>query len=517
MQVSELKQKSTSLESLVRIFDEGVEQTVEKDFVLPDYCPDIFRIVKCRCSPRILSYSLSGRRLTFELAVSLKLIYESEGSSRLGFTEQKMQYSKSVELPKEADRAYVKLTPVCDYADPRVVNKRRIDVRGAVTTRVCVMANEQKSIISECTGAGVELKKRTVSFPAKRICLDKRVTIVEEFELGETKPRPAAVIRCDCAVIKGEHKTVSGKIVLKGDAEVSVLYSTLEAEKESFDTMRFTVPFSKIIDADGVDESFDVCAQISCACCEIMPKGEGASTLECEIVLLCEICAVCMMTAEAAGDAYSTVYETACTFDDVRIEGKPSAVDMSISKTVTVGSPDEQISRVYDCCGELNGLSTRYDCEKNAFLLLGNIRMCMLGLAESGRPVYLEREEPFEAVIDGGSCVTAQSRVDINAFVRSTSFRLTEPGSAELTAQICVTGHITECSEYKLLTAVDVLRDKPLQRAQGCAVKLCRVDKETDIWDIAKKYSTKAELIEQENDLADMTAAKGSMLLIPLI
>ena len=30
-----------------RVVDTTVEQSVEKDFVLPDYCADIFRILKC--------------------------------------------------------------------------------------------------------------------------------------------------------------------------------------------------------------------------------------------------------------------------------------------------------------------------------------------------------------------------------------------------------------------------------------------------------------------------------------
>lgn len=516
MQVSELKQNSVTVEDLVSVFDEGVEQIVEKDFVLPDYCPDIFRVLKCRCSPRVTSYSLVGRKLSFELAVTLKLIYESEGSEKLGFTEQKLQYSKTVELPKEADGAVVRLTPSCGHVDPRVVNKRRIDVRGAVTTKVLVLMPEQKNIISECTGAGIELKTRSISFPSKRVVLDKRLTIVEEFELGESKPRPAAVIRSDCAVIKGEQKTVQGKIVIKGDAEVSVLYSTADDDKDGFDTMRFTVPFSRIIDADGIDESFDIAADISCASCEIMPKGEGAKTLECEIVLAAEITAVKQQSAAAAEDAYSTRFEVQTSFADVRVEGVPASADKSVSKTATLNSPDDGISKVYDCWGELCGLNTRFDDESGKFLLLGNIRMCMLGLSDSGKPLFLEHEEPFEAALDGG-CVSPQSRVCVNAFVRSTSYRLTEPGSAELTSQVCITGHISDCTAYRLLTGVSVDTEKPKQKPQGCAVKLCRVDENTDIWDIAKKYSTSAKAIEQENDTSDMTAGKGSMLLVPLI
>ena len=517
MQVSELSQNSISVENQLSIFDEGVEQSIEKDFVLPDYCPDIFRILKCRCCPRVLSYSLSGKKLSFELAVTLKIIYESEGSNKLGFTEQKLQYSKSLELPCDANGAFVRLTPACDYVNPRVVNKRRIDVRGAVTTKVCVFTGEQKKVISDCTGAGIELKTRNISCPSKRICIDKRLTIVEEFELSNEKPMPSAVVRSDCAVIKSEQKTIANKIVIKGDAEVTMLYSVNEGDNESFDTMRFTVPFSRIVDADGIDESFDVCADISASSCEIMPKGESAGVLECEIVLLVEINAVKQLSALVAEDAYSTKFETRVTSETVRIESAPLPIDKTVSKTASVRSEDEEISKVYDCWGELYGINSRFDDEKGEYSLLGNLRFCMLGRAASGKPVYLEQEEPFEALIDSDSCLSSESRLYANAFVKSTSFRLAEPGAVELTAQVAVMGHISDCSSYTLVTNVSVDTETPKLKQTGCAVKLCRCDENTDIWDIAKKYSTSAKAIEQENDIDETRSGKGVMLLVPLI
>lgn len=517
MQVSGTETKSVSLENLVSIFDEGVEQPIEKDFVLPDYCPDIFRILKCRCCPRVLSYSINGNKLSFELAVTLKILYESEGSSRLGITEQKLQYSRSVELGSDARGAFVRLTPVCDYVNPRVVNKRRIDVRGAVTTKVSVFAGEQKSVISEASGQGIELKTRSINVPIKRICLDKRLTIVEEFETGGDKPIPSAIIRSDCTVIKGEQKTIAGKLVVKGDAEVNMLYSINEGEEESFDTMRFTVPFSRIIDADGIDENFEVCTDIKASSCEIMSKGEGAGVFECEIVLLVEINAVKQQSTLVAEDAYSTKYETEASLEAVRVVSAPIAVDKTISKSVEIASGDNKIMRVYDCWGELYGVSTRFDDEKGEYSLLGNIRLCLLGKGQGGKPVYIEQEEPFEMSTMTDKCLSSESRLYVNTFVKSTSFRLTDENTAEVTAQISASGYISDCTAYELLTNVSVDTDKPKQKQTGCAVKLCRCDENTDIWDIAKKYSTSARAIEQENDLTNASAGKGSMLLVPLI
>ncbi len=50
--------------------------------------------------------------------------------------------------------------------------------------------------------------------------------------------------------------------------------------------MRFTLPFSQIIDIDGIDDTFTADVRITPAGCDIIPKSDDSGTLECELVLL---------------------------------------------------------------------------------------------------------------------------------------------------------------------------------------------------------------------------------------
>lgn len=60
------------------VFDECQEQPVDLDFGLPDYCPDIQRILKCQVYPRITMRNISGDRLEVEGTASVKLLYLDE-------------------------------------------------------------------------------------------------------------------------------------------------------------------------------------------------------------------------------------------------------------------------------------------------------------------------------------------------------------------------------------------------------------------------------------------------------
>ena len=65
------------------IFNGVQEQSVELDYILPDYYPDIFKLVKCCVTPSILSSSINGDTISYELAADIKILYCSEKSSVL--------------------------------------------------------------------------------------------------------------------------------------------------------------------------------------------------------------------------------------------------------------------------------------------------------------------------------------------------------------------------------------------------------------------------------------------------
>ena len=74
------------------------EQGVELDYILPDYFPDIFRLVRCEIIPTVVDYSINGSTLSYELSCEIRLIYCGENSSALQCISQKQTYTKSVEL-----------------------------------------------------------------------------------------------------------------------------------------------------------------------------------------------------------------------------------------------------------------------------------------------------------------------------------------------------------------------------------------------------------------------------------
>ena len=137
------------------------EQSIELDYVLPDYYPEIFRIIKCCAEPKITSCAANGDRITYELTVCLKIIYCSENSSRPEAIDQKLVYSRTVNLDRSVDSPSVYISAEADHINCRAVNRRRIDIRGAVTISINAAASVPRPLSEQ---AGVLLFRTNLTW-----------------------------------------------------------------------------------------------------------------------------------------------------------------------------------------------------------------------------------------------------------------------------------------------------------------------------------------------------------------
>lgn len=501
------------------LLETAAEQSVEKDFVLPDYYPDIFKVLKCLVTPRIISHSINGGKLSFEAAVTIKVLYLSENDKRINCIEQKVNFSKSADLNGSCQNPAVTVTPKCDYINCRVVNQRRIDVRGAVTTNIKVVGEELESVVTDAFGSGIQLKKELVTYPAKRLTAAKRVTVIDQLEMNETKMGVSTVIRCDCNILSSENKMIAGKLVAKGEAEIVMLYTCIaEDGGESVENMKFVLPFSQIIDIEGIEENFDADVDIQVAGCDIIPKSEDGRSLECEMILLISCQAVKYESCQMVTDAYSTCFECEMEKSENCITSKPVKVSEEISVSCTERCCDRPIGCIYSCRGEASNINVRLDEEGGHFTVSGNTEFTLLGCDNEGMPFVAGCETPFEAELKVPEGISPKkAKLAPKVRVTACSYYIKGEDSVEIKAELSVSGCITSVGGIGLINKITLNTEKPKTCRDGYALKLCRVEGKADIWDIAKKYSTSVNAIMEENDLDKDSDSAMGMLLIPLM
>lgn len=511
----DLKTNREMISDCETIFSGVQEQSAELDYTLPDYCPDIFRIVKCMAIPRILSYNISGERLTYELSVCVRVLYCSEESEAVHSAEQKLIYTKTADLGKCPKSPKVTLKPSADYINCRAVNKKRLDIRGAVSVKITVTDEAGCDVISDIFGMGVQTKKLPVTFVSDVIRGSKHITVSEEYDLGISKPPIGDILMCDAAVTSTDCKVIANKLIVKGEASVELLYSCVKDGLCGLEAMQFTQPFSQIIDMDGIDERYECSADVAVTCCDMtpVPDSEGEPKLVgCELGLLICCEAVKTSSAEIVCDAFSTMYCCEPAMTNVKIMSAPVKFCDSLMVKKSLDYKNGELTGVCAAWGRPSQISAKVT-EDGKLSVSGTVTLSALVTSSDGKTDIIEEEAPFELVKENAA---PDSAAEVSASVISCSFSMSSSGSIEVKAELKICGSISSAISAKALTDISVIEEEPAERDGDYALKLYFAEDGEDVWEIAKRYKTSVSAVMEENDLEDETV-HGGMILIPIV
>ena len=190
------------------------ELPLETELLISDYLPPVQRIVKCFAKPVVLQKQLAPGRLTLEGYLRCTVYYQGEEGAGLCQTEQKLPFTKALELPSFAATAWTACVEgQTEYLNCRAVNPRRIEVRGAYGLVVSVHAQLSTEVITALSEGGIEQKPVTLAGVRRAATLEKLVTI--EGVLTFPKP-PAAILDITGTAEVRELKRMQGKAVAKG-------------------------------------------------------------------------------------------------------------------------------------------------------------------------------------------------------------------------------------------------------------------------------------------------------------
>lgn len=137
------------------LFDDFDEQPVDCDFVLPDYCPDIAAVLKCTMRPVIQSKQMSGDRLTAEGQAMIRVMYLDEGRKCVRCCEFSQPFTSSFAVRGAGVGAEIRLTAKTDYINCRATSPRRLDLHGAFTVKLKIIAEGQCNVITSVGGEGL--------------------------------------------------------------------------------------------------------------------------------------------------------------------------------------------------------------------------------------------------------------------------------------------------------------------------------------------------------------------------
>ena len=493
------------------VYEASAEQPVDCDVTLPDYCPDIMRILRCTITPGIATAGASGDRITAEGTAVVRVIYVSD-SGRISCYEQTVPFSKSVNVSGLGEDVCVRAAASTQYCNCRAVNQRRADIHGCIAISFTVTAIKKQEILCGVNGAGVQLKKKSMKVSDMICRLEKMFVLNEVKELDEDSPAVLRILHTRACARVSEVKAITNKILLKGEVWGKITYCTEEGQ---VCCVEHTMPISQIIEAEGIDENTNNCVHLDVCSFETVPKADSTGEMKLMDItarVTAFVTACCEKELETVCDAYSTEYEADCEKQMMSLETLSGTFSDICLCRGTIEAP-EAVADITDvwCTG----------VTEKAFIVSGNVKisgslsLCVLYQSADSQPCMAEKAIDYEYERDV-SIQGANARCEPWVYPGECVASAGASGKIEIKAEINISAEIYEVSEDRIISNITVDESKARQ-STAAALTIYYSEEGESVWNIARRYNTTVEAVMNENNLDSETVGSRRMLLIPSV
>ncbi len=490
------------------LMSNGFTTDLAAEFVLPDYQPEIKRLLRVRAVPLPVEQYLGGSAAELSGAVEFQALYAAEDSS-LWCATKREEYRLSCPFEAGAD---FDLSDglVCDVkteiegVSGRVSAPRKLAARCRVRTSVKLLADRPNA---EDLPEDAERLPGTMYASRVRLGKSAPFTLTDEILL-EAQTAPLRVISASAEVFPAEVQSAADAVLCRGEILLSLLCAA-EQEAPSLDNtgdcvpaaaapteLHRKIPFAVEVPVEGATSACSATAWGSCP--EITVSVEENRIL-CDVTAVICARAVCREELFFTRDAYSTGTLTEPvwrTLPATRLLAcKNGNCSLSATKELAeLGLPAD--ARVIETTAEV--LPQPPEMARGNYILPGNLRVRVLAQAPSGECFASEFDLPFRYESPAESD-TAPSAND--SIITPVSVRATVDGTRlQAVAELAVALSLAATDQVKTLAA---LRTGEAVSAPAFDMTICYPAPDDTLWSVAARYHTPVSSIQKKNDLPD--------------
>lgn len=497
------------------IFEGEIKSGADGSIIVPDIKPDILKVLQVDAETFLTEKTIDRGKLVLKGKVNVNVLYVPEsdgeciqcikGSFEFCETVKRAELEPDMQLIACADAQHV------GY---KLINSRKIGIEAQVVISVHVTAEEKCTLVSEIEDEEAEMKCENICINGGGMYREFVFKLDETADFPGTKPDAAEILRSNISVYEKEYRALSGKLVVKGRACVSVLYLSEAAGCEHMD---FELPFTEVMDMDGLTEACecDVTFMVEETDVSLAPRisGDGKCISVSADIRVCVRCES-LEEVRLITDCYFTNCDCDLKLTDISTEETVGRPYMSclMKEILEKGDAAPEISSIYTAVAKPYITSTQLQNGKIA--VSGRVVVYVLYTTDNPQsPVCSINEEiPFSYMVD---CENASrgEEVYMNVECEHISCTLNSPGSVEIRCGLSIKGKVIKKTSVKAVSEIEV---SELSEKDNAMV-IYFVQGDDDIWKIGKSYHVKCEKILSANGMEEGgELIKGEKLIIPL-
>ena len=509
---------------LSKTFEGATTKEVSTEYNLPDYLPDINRLLKESAKIGESSKYLSADMLEYDGKIKFYIVYAtSDGNIRSA--EFDTDFSGEMAVSGAAGDCDILFEPGIANVSCRLQNPRKLTAKVKIVAKASVMC--RTSTVPAISGrltsdeeAALQYRNRAIWSVYETSAEETATPISEDLEIDASMPAIEDIIAVELDPYISDMRAGENKLSYKGDIVTSILYlakTEQSADAENTVPPKYVafsrkIPISGEIEAEGVTESCVPFASVRTDSLEFRPQENNfgeSRTVELDFNYSVFARVFCNEENEVTTDMYSTDFESA--EETEALEYDTVLYTKAFNFTADGSTPRDDTD--FDEIVATTATASVESVEKQSGKLIfsGNAEVSVI--LTNGAGVYQSRNYsvPFRAQTEAGRIPESFGYI-ADAFVMSAVSRLDE-NNIYSDLEIFIPYVIFEKHKQEMIKQSNVYKDQPISRSSGASLTLYYPTAEDTLWDVAKKYRTTVPEIMAVNGISADTVS--GVLVIP--
>lgn len=482
------------------------------EMIVPDQSPDILRIIKGSADAFLKDKNARDGKIDISGTVKGAVLYIAEGEKNVRRLDILMPFAYVIDSAGVTSGSKVSVRVTLRSLDVREINPRKVSVRANVEVFACAYEERDFEVcsgVSDSEKYGVCMRKSSVSVYQPIIIREKSFSVSDDIELASSESDMNGILTCSVAIETTDVKIIGNKSILKGNANIGYVY---ELPDGGLGCGEYELPFSQIIDVDGMEDSHDLKIALSVSGFELEPQYDAAGKahyMTASISADASVLVSAEENIELVDDVYSTKHELTVergTEKCVKLHDKIEK-RIAVTESVETGTSAKAVLDV-----TVNLMPPTRRREEGGEVLASDAAISVMYVGEDDGVYSASRRAAVVCPLP----LDAAHSYEAGVSVRGKSFSI--GASGEINVRFFTDFDITETEEITVPAIAAISADtenvRSVENAPSVIVK--RLPSDCDIWTLAKEYSTTVEEIKLANDITeDIRLTAGRMVLVP--
>lgn len=492
------------------VFDGAFEAPIDTEYNLPDYCPDIQKILKCRAVPEISSYIITDDILTCDGVCDIRVLYLDSKGDRVHCCDFTKEFSASVKIKTTEEKAVAWVRAAAEHMTCRAVSARRIDLHIAVSVKAFAVVQKQELITCDIDDESIEKLGNTYSAAKAVNAICHQFTAEDNLQLKNGKPPIETVLRKDVSCRVTDYRLSEGQLNVNGAVEVSFLYLS-SVDDTAVEKMSASIDFSQAIECNGADED--------CICdikgiigeCSIQPREDDVGEYTSVSVVAKAFVSAFLYKAceiEMIDDAYSVRAPLELRYAQtsfMQIKG----IREEVFKKKHVITVEDEISKILDIWCEQDNVQPT--CDKGKINYRLRCTVCMLYVGSDGRIRCTEKQMDYNNVVETDD--VQSFKCETTSRTELWEYRITDKNTVEISVETPTTTLLYTKNIVKRVSAA-IIPDDSQSFETTPRLLVYYASQGERMWDIAKGHRALLSDIRAQNDLYDDVVNEAGPIII---